>query len=86
MSTDVSVVRASSIIALMMERARTSETSVDIQLRTRQYIPEEGLYCKHVSKSKMNYDGWIIQTEVEDKIITELRFITEEFVGHFFLF
>jgi hypothetical protein len=33
----------------------------------------------------MNY-GWVIQTEVEDKIITELRFITEEFVGHFFLF
>jgi hypothetical protein len=24
----------------MMEAARTSETSVDIQLRTRQYIPE----------------------------------------------
>jgi len=29
------------IIALMMEAARTSETSVDIQLRTRQYIPED---------------------------------------------
>jgi hypothetical protein len=29
----------------MMEAARTSETSVDIQLRTRQYIPEDsGLY------------------------------------------
>jgi hypothetical protein len=28
-------------IALMMEVARTSETSVDIQLRTRQYIPED---------------------------------------------
>jgi hypothetical protein len=25
----------------MMESARTSETSVDIQLRTRQYIPED---------------------------------------------
>jgi hypothetical protein len=34
MSTDVSG-------ALMMEAARTSETSVDIQLRTRQYIPED---------------------------------------------
>jgi hypothetical protein len=31
----------SSLIALMMEAARTSETSVDIQLRTRQYIPED---------------------------------------------
>jgi hypothetical protein len=28
-------------IALMMEAARTSVTSVDIQLRTRQYIPED---------------------------------------------
>jgi hypothetical protein len=27
--------------AVMMEAARTSETSVDIQLRTRQYIPED---------------------------------------------
>jgi hypothetical protein len=41
MSTDVSEVRAASIIALMMKAARTSETSVDIQLRTRQYIPED---------------------------------------------
>jgi hypothetical protein len=31
----------SSLIALMMEAARTSETSADIQLRTRQYIPED---------------------------------------------
>jgi hypothetical protein len=37
MSTDVSEVRA----ALMMEAAHTSKTSVDIQLRTRQYIPED---------------------------------------------
>jgi hypothetical protein len=29
------------IIALMMEAARASETSVDIQLRTWQYIPED---------------------------------------------
>jgi hypothetical protein len=29
------------IIALMMEAARTFETSVDIKLRTRQYIPED---------------------------------------------
>jgi hypothetical protein len=31
----------STLITLMMEAARTSETSVDIQLRTRQYIPED---------------------------------------------
>jgi hypothetical protein len=42
MSTDVSEVRTASIItALMMEAARSSETPVDIQLRTRQYIPED---------------------------------------------
>jgi hypothetical protein len=46
MSTDVSEVRAASIIrvmimSLMMEATRTSETSVDIQLRTQQYIPED---------------------------------------------
>jgi hypothetical protein len=44
MSTNVSEVCAASIIrvmSLMMEAARTSETSVDIQLRTRQYIPED---------------------------------------------
>jgi hypothetical protein len=46
MSTDVSEVRAASIITLMMEAAHTYETSVDIQLRTRQYIPEDSeLQC-----------------------------------------
>jgi hypothetical protein len=41
MSNDVSEVRVSSIISLMMEAARTSETSGDIDLTTRQYIPED---------------------------------------------
>jgi hypothetical protein len=41
MPTDVSTVRGASIIVLMMGVARTSETSVDIQLRRRQYIPED---------------------------------------------
>jgi hypothetical protein len=45
MSTDVSEVHAASIIRAMsdgvMEAACTSETSVDIQLRTWQYIPED---------------------------------------------
>jgi hypothetical protein len=36
MSTDISEVRA-----LMMEAAHTSETLVNIQLRTWQYIPED---------------------------------------------
>jgi hypothetical protein len=42
MSTYVSEVCAASIIiALMMEAARTSGTSINIQLRTRQHIPED---------------------------------------------
>jgi hypothetical protein len=45
MSTDVSEVRAASIIramiALMMEAAHTFQTSADIQLRIQQYIPED---------------------------------------------
>jgi hypothetical protein len=41
MSTDVSEVHAASIIALIMEAARTSETLVDIQLRPQQYISED---------------------------------------------
>jgi hypothetical protein len=40
LSTDVSEVRAASIIALVMEATRTSETSVDNYF-TRQYIRED---------------------------------------------
>jgi hypothetical protein len=43
MSTDVSEVRAASIIGAIavLEAARTFKTSVDFQLITRQYIPED---------------------------------------------
>jgi hypothetical protein len=43
MSTDVSELRATSIIRAiaLMVAARTSEMSVDIQLRRWQYIPED---------------------------------------------
>jgi hypothetical protein len=42
MSTDVSEVRAASFIrATMLRAARTFETSVDIYLTIRQYIPED---------------------------------------------
>jgi hypothetical protein len=40
MLTDVLGVRTASIIDLIMEAVRTSETSVNIYLTTRQYIPE----------------------------------------------
>jgi hypothetical protein len=49
MSTDVSEVRAASIIPLMMEAASTSETSVDIYLNTRQYVTED--YELHIETS-----------------------------------
>jgi hypothetical protein len=35
------VLPCSKLIALMMKAARTSETLVDIEFRTRQYIPED---------------------------------------------
>jgi hypothetical protein len=37
----------------MMEAARTSETSVDIQLRTRQYIPEDSELCVNPNSLKI---------------------------------
>jgi hypothetical protein len=46
--TDVSEVRtASIIIALMMEAVRTSETSVNIIVTTRRYIPEDSKLHAH---------------------------------------
>jgi hypothetical protein len=57
--TDVSEVRAASNIramsrfALMMEAARISETSVNIQLRTRQYIPED---IEHHTRRRENLE------------------------------
>jgi uncharacterized lipoprotein YbaY len=41
MSPAVSVDRTASTTRAMWEAAHISETSVDIQLRTRQYIPED---------------------------------------------
>jgi hypothetical protein len=51
------------LIALMLEAARTSETSVDIDLTTWQYIPEDSevlsnrslFYYKGNSKSNVPY-------------------------------
>jgi hypothetical protein len=53
MSTDISEVRPASIVALMMEAARTSETSVDFQLRTRQYIPEDYYLHDYMRQQKV---------------------------------
>jgi hypothetical protein len=62
MSTDLSEVRAASVIALMIEAACTSETSVDIYLTTWQYIPEDSeLHTRHHEnlKSHMNLNNLI---------------------------
>jgi hypothetical protein len=53
MLTDVSevrtasIIRAMSLIALMMEAVRTSETLVNIYLTTWQYIPEDSKLHTH---------------------------------------
>jgi hypothetical protein len=56
MSTDVSEVRAVSIITaitLFLVAARTSQTSVDIQQKPRQYIPEDSeLHTRRREKLK----------------------------------
>jgi len=52
----------------MMEAARTSETSVDIQLRTRQYIPEDSeLHTRRREnlKSHIGYFVWMV-VELQD--------------------
>jgi hypothetical protein len=52
MLTDASEVCTASIItALMMEAVRTSETSVNINLATRRYIPED---CKLHARGREN--------------------------------
>jgi hypothetical protein len=54
MSTEVSEVRAASIIRAIV---RTSEMSVDIQVRTRQYIPEDSELHTH---SRENFKSHIV--------------------------
>jgi hypothetical protein len=44
----------------MMEAARTSETSVDIQLRTRQYIPEDSELHSRRSEN-LKFRGYCFQ-------------------------
>jgi hypothetical protein len=58
MSTGVSEVRAASNIRAMMEAARTSQTSVDIQLKTWQYIPEDSEL--HAVKHSHTELHWVI--------------------------
>jgi hypothetical protein len=66
MSTDISEVRAASIIrviiALMMKAARTSEMLVDIQLRTWQHIPEDSeLHTHHRENFKSHIFNCLLE-------------------------
>jgi hypothetical protein len=56
---------------LMMEAARTSETSVDIQLRTRQYIPEDSeLHTRRRENLKFHIEKRLFTNNVHIKITT----------------
>jgi hypothetical protein len=82
MSTDVSEVRAASIIrALMMEAERTPETSVDIQLSIRQYIPEDfELHTRRRENLKSHKSNPFLKVQndrnsVTDNLAVSMRFL-----------
>jgi hypothetical protein len=66
LSTDVSEICAASIIALMMEAAHTSETSVDNYF-TRQYITEEKseLHTRRRKNLKSHMIKIVFKTDVK---------------------
>jgi hypothetical protein len=67
-----------SLIALMMEAARTSETSVDIDLTTRQYIPgdSELFNCRRENlKSHVSILFYTGETRVREKESVLLFFV-----------
>jgi hypothetical protein len=67
----VSIIRV--IIALMMEAACTSETSVDIQLRTRQYIPEDSeLHTRRRENLKSHISGLCPNEQGIDPLLSPL--------------
>jgi hypothetical protein len=64
MSADVSEVRPACVIKSMMEAARTSETSVDIQLRTWQYIPEDSeLHSGRRENLKSHIESFVLRKQ-----------------------
>jgi hypothetical protein len=75
MLTDVSEVRTASIIRAMMETVHTSETSVNIYLTTRQYIPED---CKLHTRRRENLKSHIILTCYPSIWLEELREIKKK--------
>jgi hypothetical protein len=95
MSTDVSEVRAATITALMMEAARTSETSVDIQIRTWQYIPEHSelhfvenpcsrlLYNKNNGQNLKQWTSIVINITIYDpKSLNSIKLLWKRLCTH----
>jgi predicted RND superfamily exporter protein len=54
-----------------MEAARTSETSVDIQLRTRQYIPEDSELNVSFNQLNFRFQGNKQTTDRTEKLSME---------------
>jgi hypothetical protein len=71
MSTDVSDVRAAAIIALKLEAARTSETSVDIKLRTRQYFPEDSELHTRRRENLKSHKVFVIFLSVSKRVLRQ---------------
>jgi hypothetical protein len=71
------------LIALFMEAARTSETSVDIQLRTWQYIPEDSeLYTRRHENMKSHKDSLLLTRHQTRSLVSDLCinvFVLKEF-------
>jgi hypothetical protein len=67
----------------MMEAARTSETSVDIQLRTRQYIPEDSeLHTRRRENFKSHIVGCLFYDAFS---VTRLCSIDDRVIGEWWL-
>jgi hypothetical protein len=59
--TDVSEMRTASIIALITDAVCTTETSVNIYLTTRQYIPEDSkLHTRRRENMKSNKTNFVV--------------------------
>jgi hypothetical protein len=67
------------LIALMMEAARTSEKSVDMPLRTRQYIPED---------SELRIQPWLLIVLIRIILVSQSyrRVITIHFLQSIIIF
>jgi hypothetical protein len=72
MSTYVSEVHAASIIR-SMEVAHTSETLVDIQLRTLQYIPEDSELHTHRHEKLKSHISLQFAYQVQQTLFTYAR-------------